>query len=227
MADEEHIRRAVADALRRHLGQDETQPPRTVIDEQAVNAVPEGGTLALPPGALVTPLARSAALARRVTLLPAREVETVPEDKTVAIGADHGGYALKEMLKALLQPEYTVIDCGTNGPASVDYPDFALVVAQLVSSGRAWRGIMIDGAGIGSCMVANKVPGVRAAMCYDQATAVNSREHNDANLLTLGAGLIGNNLAKQIVETWLSTPFGGGRHAKRVDKIMDIERRFR
>ena len=86
---------------------------------------------------------------------------------------------------------------------------------------------MIDGAGIGSCMVANKVPGVRAALCYDNATAVNSREHNDANLLTLGAGLIGNNLAKQIVDTWLKTEFGGGRHAKRVDKIMEIEKRYR
>lgn len=227
MADEESIRREVAAALRRHLNQGESPAPRTVIDEMAVNAVPDGGTLSLPPGALVTPLARSAALARRVTLLPASEAEIVPEHKTVAIGADHGGYAMKEMLKAFLQPEYTVIDCGTNGPASVDYPDFALAVAQSVSSGRAWRGIMIDGAGIGSCMVANKVPGVRAAMCYDQATAVNSREHNNANLLTLGAGMIGNNLAKLIVEIWLSTPFAGGRHAKRVDKIMEVERHFR
>ncbi|MBZ0290760.1 MAG: RpiB/LacA/LacB family sugar-phosphate isomerase, partial [Anaerolineae bacterium] len=106
------------------------------------------------------------------------------------------------------------------------YPDFALAVAQLVSSGRAWRGIMIDGAGIGSCMVANKVPGVRAALCYDYATAVNSREHNDANYLTLGAGLIGGALAKQIVDTWLKTDFGGGRHAKRVEKIMAVEKQW-
>jgi ribose 5-phosphate isomerase B len=99
-------------------------------------------------------------------------------------------------------------------------------VAQLVGTGRAWRGIIIDGAGIGSCMAANKVSGVRAAMCYDQATAVNSREHNNANVLTLGAGLIGPNLAQQIVQTWLSTEFGGDRHARRVDKIMAIEKRF-
>lgn len=134
---------------------------------------------------------------------------------------------MKEMLKTALQGQYTVIDCGTDSSASVDYPDFALAVAQLVSSGRAWRGIIIDGAGIGSCMAANKVSGVRAAMCYDQATAVNSREHNNANVLTLGAGLIGDSLAQQIVQTWLTTDFGGGRHARRVDKIMAIEKQYR
>ena len=97
-------------------------------------------------------------------------------------------------------------------------------VAEKVQSGNAWRGIMIDGAGIGSCMAANKVAGVRAAMCYDFATAFNSREHNNANVLTLGAGLIGPNLAKQIITTFLETEFGGGRHANRVDKIMEIEK---
>ena len=119
-----------------------------------------------------------------------------------------------------------VIDCGTHSTASVDYPDFAYAVAKLVSEGRAWRGIVVDGAGIGSCMAANKVPGVRAAMCYDHATAVNSREHNDANVLTLGGMLLGQNLAREVVKTWLGTDFGGGRHARRVDKIMGIERRF-
>jgi ribose 5-phosphate isomerase B len=107
----------------------------------------------------------------------------------------------------------------------VDYPDFAYVVAKKVSDGEAWRGIIIDGAGIGSCMVANKVPGIRAAMCYDHATALNSREHNNANVLTLGAGMIEASTARQIVLTWLNTNFGGGRHARRVDKIMDVERR--
>ena len=121
---------------------------------------------------------------------------------------------------------YTVIDCGTHSADSVDYPDFAYAVAQLVANGRAWRGIMIDGAGIGSCMAANKVPGVRAAMCYDQATAVNSREHNNANVLTLGAGLIGPSLARQIVTTWLNSEFGGGRHGRRVDMIDAIGKRF-
>lgn len=148
-----------------------------------------------------------------------------PPDKIVAIGADHGGFQLKETLKTFLSENgYSVLDCGTNSTDSVDYPDFARAVAEQVKSGSAWRGIMIDGAGIGSCMAANKVPGIRAAMCYDYATAYNSREHNNANLLTLGAGLIGSSLAKQILITFLETEFGEGRHARRVDKIMEIEK---
>jgi len=149
------------------------------------------------------------------------------ERGTVALGADHGGYALKEALKAFLgELGYPVVDCGTHSTEPVDYPDLAYAVARLVSSGEAWRGIVVDGAGIGSAIAANKVPGVRAALCYDHATAVNSREHNDANVLTLGAGLIGPNLARQITQTWLATDFGGGRHQRRVDKIVEIERRF-
>jgi ribose 5-phosphate isomerase B len=162
------------------------------------------------------------------SLMGAPRTDPAPaSQKTIAIGTDHGGYQLKEMLKSHLDElGYAVVDCGTDSTASVDYPDFAFAVARLVAQGRVWRGIVVDGAGIGSCMAANKVPGVRAAMCYDQATAVNSREHNDANVLTLGAGLIGPNLAQQIVQIWLETPHGGGRHARRVEKIMDIERRF-
>jgi ribose 5-phosphate isomerase B len=144
--------------------------------------------------------------------------------KTVALGADHGGFAMKEMLKAhLASAGHQIIDCGTNSTDSVDYPDFARAVAEKVSAKEACCGIIVDGAGIGSCMAANKVDGVRAAMCHDYATAVNSREHNHANVLTLGAGLIGNSLAKQIVDTWMATPYGKGRHASRVKKIMAIE----
>lgn len=154
-------------------------------------------------------------------------LQTPGSAKTVALGTDHGGFALKQELKAYLNElGYNVIDCGTHSTDSVDYPDFAFAVARQVSEGTAWRGIIVDGAGIGSCMVANKVPGVRAALCYDHATAINSREHNNANILTLGAGLIGKNLAFQIVETWLTTQFGEGRHARRVDKIALIERQF-
>ena len=145
----------------------------------------------------------------------------------VALGADHGGFALKETLKEFVASlGYPVVDCGTHSTEAVDYPDLAYAVARLVSAGEAWRGILVDGAGIGSAMAANKVPGVRAALCHDHATAVNSREHNDANVLTLGAGLIGASLAKQIVQTWLAAPFGGGRHQRRVDKIVEIEKRF-
>ncbi len=145
--------------------------------------------------------------------------------RIVALGTDHGGVDLKAILKQdLVDLGFEVIDCGTHTKDSVDYPDIALKVAKLVASGAAWRGVIIDGAGIGSCMAANKVPGVRAALCYDHASAVNSREHNNANVLTLGAGMIGVNLAKQILKTWLATDFGGGRHARRVDKITAIEK---
>jgi ribose 5-phosphate isomerase B len=147
--------------------------------------------------------------------------------KVVAIGADHGGFELKENLRAYItELGYDVRDMGTYNKNPVDYPEFAHAVAQLVSTGKVWRGIVIDGAGIGSCIVANKVPGVRAGMAYDISSASNSREHNDTNVLTLGAGLIGVNLARQIVKTWLATEFGGGRHAPRVDKIMAVEKQY-
>lgn len=147
--------------------------------------------------------------------------------KLVAIGADHGGFDLKENLRAYIaELGFEVRDMGAYNKNTVDYPEFAHAVARLVGTGKAWRGIMIDGAGIGSCIVANKVPGVRAGMAYDISSASNSREHNDTNVLTLGAGLIGVNLARQIVKTWLTTEFGGGRHAPRVNKIMDVEKQY-
>lgn len=147
--------------------------------------------------------------------------------QTVALGADHGGWALKDKLAGYLQElGYQVRDCGTFGPESVDYPDFAHEVARLVADGSCHWGIVVDGAGIGSAMTANKVPGVRAALCYDLSSAHNSREHNHANVLTLGAGLIGEGLAKQIVRTWLETPWGPGRHARRIDKLRAVEERY-
>jgi len=147
--------------------------------------------------------------------------------KVVAVGADHGGYELKESIKSEISTlGFDISDMGTNSKDAVDYPDFAHAVAQAVGAGKAWRGIMIDGAGIGSCIVANKVPGVRAGMAYDYSSAVNSREHNDTNVLTLGAGLIGVSLAKQIVKTWLTTEFAGGRHTPRVDKIKSVEKKY-
>ena len=137
--------------------------------------------------------------------------------RKIAIGADHGGFELKGVLAEHLRGAgFQVEDVGTSSREAVDYPVFARAVAEAVSGGRADVGIMIDGAGIGSCMVANKVPGVRAALAYDLSSARNSREHNDANLLTLGAGLIGAGLAKQIVDLWLATDCTEARHLKRV-----------
>lgn len=201
----------------------------TPITEQELHQIVEQvvrRTIGAAPAAPAVPVASIPPAA------PQSSVKTPPSApatmKTIAIGSDHGGYKMKEMLKSyLVELGYGVSDCGTaDGTTAVDYPDFALAVALQVKENKAWRGIVVDGAGIGSCMAANKVPGVRAALCYDYATAVNSREHNDANVLTLGAGLIGDNLAKQIVKTWLATEFGGARHQKRIDKIITIETKF-
>ena len=145
----------------------------------------------------------------------------------IAVGADHGGFELKQQLVAYLQSAgHQIQDCGTSSTEAVDYPVFAEAVARAVASGQCEVGIMVDGAGIGSAMVANKVPGVRAALCYDLSTARNAREHNDANVLTLGARLIGPGLARDIVKVFLETECREERHKKRVDKIMQVERRF-
>jgi ribose 5-phosphate isomerase B len=209
------------------------QRGKAVITAEEVRQIEPGAELQVPAEALITPLARQVALERSVTLTttanqPLADDQSAPSrGHVVAIGCDHGGFEMKEHLKSYLaELGYHPLDCGTHSKESVDYPDFAYAVARQVADGTAFRGIIIDGAGIGSCMAANKVPGIRAAMCYDQATAVNSREHNNANVLTLGAGLIGQNLAQQIVNTWLKTDFGGGRHARRVEKIMEIEQRY-
>ncbi len=142
----------------------------------------------------------------------------------LAIGADHGGFELKQELMArLVEAGWAVVDCGTGSNEACDYPDFAHAVARRVATGKCTAGIMIDGAGIGSAIVANKIPHVRAAACYDLSTARNSREHNRANVLTLGAGLTGPALAWQIVQEWLATPWGGDRHLRRVALINEIE----
>jgi len=182
--------------------------------------------------ALVTPLARQVAMERRITLTSTVSdtlSENPPSESAhvVAIGCDHGGFEMKEHLRAYLNElGYNTLDCGTHSKDSVDYPDFALAVAEKLVDKKACRGIIIDGAGIGSCMAANKVPGIRAAMCYDYATANNSREHNNANVLTLGAGLLGMNQVKTIVKTWLEVPYAGGRHQRRIDKITAIETKY-
>ena len=144
--------------------------------------------------------------------------------KRIALGADHGGFELKGILaEHLRQAGHQLQDVGTSSREAVDYPVFARAVAEAVSRGHADVGIMIDGAGIGSCMVANKVPNVRAALAYDLSSARNSREHNDANVLTLGAGLIGAGLARQIVDVWLATECTEARHKHRVAMFADAD----
>jgi ribose 5-phosphate isomerase B len=175
----------------------------------------------------VVPAAASPAVAPAPTASPAASPADAPGRLSIAIGADHGGFALKEQLRrALAEQGHDVHDCGTHGDAAVDYPDFAHAVARLVADGTCVAGIVVDGAGIGSAMAANKVPGIRAALCYDLSTARNSREHNHANVLTLGARLLGPGLALDIVNEWLATPWGPGRHAARVARITEIERHY-
>jgi ribose 5-phosphate isomerase B len=145
--------------------------------------------------------------------------------RRVAVGADHGGFKAKETLKAYLRNlGYRITDVGTDSTESVDYPDFAVKVARKVASGECDRGVMIDGAGIGSSMACNKVKGIRAAMCYNVKTIINSREHNNANVLTLGGPLHSADELCEMVKVWLETRFAGGRHWRRVNKIMEIER---
>ncbi|MGE5598461.1 MAG: ribose 5-phosphate isomerase B [Bacteroidota bacterium] len=146
----------------------------------------------------------------------------------IVIGSDHGGFALKEQLKAFIQKDlgHECLDYGCYTDEACDYPDYAFLVAAAVANNLCTLGIMVDGAGIGSAMVANKVPGVRAAVCNEIYTARNSREHNNANVLTMGSMVVGPGLAKEIVRVWLSTEFAGGRHARRVSKIDEFERRL-
>ncbi len=201
--------------------------PRRIVTAEDVQA--GCGELRVPPGAIVTDRARELAVELGVTIVredasPEAGLCDATNSRVVALGSDHAGYDLKEYLKQFLADSaYAVRDLGTNSRDPVDYPDFARAVAEAVASGEAWRGIVVDGAGIGSAMAANKVPGARAALCYDRATARNSREHNDANVLTLGARLIPAELAREVAAVWLETKFAGGRHQKRVDKITVIE----
>ncbi len=205
--------------------------PRSVLTVCDLDGVAPGGEVVIAPGTLVTPLAREEAERRGISIRVAEAPDGAGEPgwhrpRRVAIGADHGGYELKEQLKGHLRDwGYTVLDLGTDSTAAVDYPDFAEAVANAVARGDAECGVVIDSAGIGSSIAANKVPGVRAALCYDRATARNSREHNDANVLSLGARMIPAEVAREILAIWLETPFAGGRHQRRVDKIRALEER--
>jgi ribose 5-phosphate isomerase B len=201
---------------------------KTVITEDDVRGLPEGARLRVAESARLTPLAADIVRERRIELVRRVPRRGSRAEKIVAVGADHGGFPLKEELKGLLaELGHRVRDFGTNSTDAVDYPDFAHAVARAVSEGGADLGIVIDGAGVGSAMTANKVPGVRAAACYSVKVAVNSREHNDANVLTLGSGTITPDEMRDIVRAWLSTEIREDRHKRRVAKIDAIERQYR
>jgi ribose 5-phosphate isomerase B len=211
---------------------------KKLITEQDINKAHRDGCrmLYINDGDIITPAARDRAKVLRIDISKDMPRETITtsdknagEEKQgkVVIGSDHGGFAMKvELVRFIEELGYGTMDVGTHSDESCDYPEYAYAVAYSVSKGEAWRGIMIDGAGIGSCVAANKVPGVRAANCYNEFTARNSREHNDANMLTLGSRAIGIEVVKSVVSIFLGTTFAGGRHKKRVDKIIEIEKRF-
>ena len=192
--------------------------------------IPAAGVLRVPVGTIVTPSAAEVARDRGVSIVEMAQDEldaTAPPDRTVAIGSDHGGFRMKEALKPVLaELGFAVRDVGVHQESPADYPDIAEAVAMLVHDGKATQGVIVDGAGIGSAMAANKVPGIRAALCYDKASAKNSREHNHANVLTLGGRMLTETQAEDVLRMWLGTKWGGGRHGARVDKITAIERKF-
>jgi len=143
----------------------------------------------------------------------------------IAVASDHAGYRLKEEIKLLLRElGHEVRDCGTHSEDPVDYPDLIVLAAEAVARAECERGIVLGGSGNGEAMVANKVPGVRCALCHDVTTARLARAHNDSNVLSLGQRIVGSEVARDIVRTWLDTPFEGGRHEQRVQKIAAIER---
>jgi ribose 5-phosphate isomerase B len=205
----------------------------SIIDERGKRAITEnelrplksGDTLRIDETAIVTPLAADLARERNIKVERVRRIAA--SRRRIAIGADHGGFEMKEQLKLLLADlGHEFHDFGAHSTDAVDYPDFAHLVARAVARGTCDLGIMIDGAGIGSCMVANKIPGVRAAMCYDEPSARNSREHNGANVLTLGGKMIPDERMRAIVTTWLAAELTEDRHKRRVAKIDAIEREY-
>jgi len=201
---------------------------KTVITEADVHGLERGARLRVAESARLTPLAADIVRERGIELVRRAPRRGPRASKSIAVGADHGGFPLKEELKIhLAELGHRVRDFGTNSTDAVDYPDSAHAVARAVSDGECDLGIIIDGAGIGSCMTANKVPGVRAAACYSVKIAVNSREHNDANVLTLGSSTITSAEMRDIVTAWLSTEISEERHRKRVAKIEAVERQYR
>lgn len=213
---------------------------RLITERDVLDACKQRRTkLILPPDGIITPAAADAARHRKIEIVrgvsPSGDAELLKSHPNsaqpgkVVLGSDHGGFELKtELVSYVEELGYRTEDVGTfSADDAVDYPDYAHLVAQRVARDETVVGIIVDGAGIGSAMAANKVPGVRAAACYDPYTARNSREHNFANVLTLGSRVIGIDIARQIVQTWLETEYGAERHARRVAKIMEIEQKYR
>ncbi len=223
----EHI---VVNSLRDKVGKpfDRDESSKSLLTEDDLRGLEHGSRLRIAAGAKFTALAQDIVNDRGIELIRKESRQTTTKVRSVAIGSDHGGFKVKEQLKQFLTDfGLNVRDFGTDSEEAVDYPDFAHAVARAVSGKQVDIGIIVDGAGIGSAMAANKVPNVRAAACYSASLARNSREHNGANVLTLGAGQNTFEEIKQIVEAFIFTDISEERHKKRVGKIASIEREYK
>ena len=200
---------------------------KSVITEDDVRGLESGSVLRIAETARLTPLAADIISEKKIEIVRRVPRHGSKNSRLIAVGADHGGFKMKEDLRYFLTDlGHRVQDLGTYSEEAVDYPDFAHAVAKAVSEGTSDVGIIIDGAGVGSAMTANKVPGVRAAACYSVAVARNSREHNGANVLTLGSKTISSAEMREIVSAWLNTEITEDRHKKRVAKIDAIGRQY-
>lgn len=207
---------------------DRDESSKSLITEDDLRGLDEGARVRIGANAKFTPLAADIVSEKKIELIRKQSRDAGLVIKSVAIGADHGGFEMKEQLKSFLSDlGLQVRDFGTNSNDAVDYPDFAHAVATAVGAKHVDAGIIIDGAGIGSAMAANKVPGVRAAACYNAGLAKNSREHNGANVLTLGSGQNSFDEVKEIVRSFASTRLSEERHVRRVEKIDAIDRQYR
>ncbi len=209
-------------------GFDRDESSKSLITEDDLRGLETGSRVRIAHMAKLTPLAQDIVNEKQIVLIKKQVREGLLKVRTVAIGSDHGGYPVKEALKQYLGGlGLNVRDLGTNSTDPVDYPDYAHAVARAVGDNQTDIGIIIDGAGIGSAMAANKVPNVRAAACYSVALARNSREHNGANVLTLGSGQNSLDEIKQVVHAFMTTEISEDRHKKRVGKIDQIERQYK
>jgi ribose 5-phosphate isomerase B len=228
--EETFPQRVVVNSLKNEVGKefDRDESAKSMITEDDLRGLDEGARIRVSENVRFTPLAFDLIREKHIELIKKSSRNSSSKVKSVALGADHGGFPVKEQLKDFLNNSgFQVRDFGTNSTDAVDYPDYAHAVARAVGEKQVDVGIVVDGAGIGSAMTANKVPNVRAAACYSVALARNSREHNGANVLTLGSGQNDFNEIKEIVQAWLATELTEDRHKKRVGKIDAIERQYK
>lgn len=227
---EEYPKRVVVNSLRDKVtaGYDRDESAKSLITEDDLRGLERDARVRIGTHAKLTPLAQDIVTEKGIELIRKKPRNDELKVRTIAVGSDHGGFQIKESIKTLLEGLGLVVrDLGTNSSDPVDYPDFAHAVARAVGDNQVDMGIIIDGAGIGSAMTANKVPNVRAAACYSAALARNAREHNGANVLSLGAGQNSREQIEEIVKAFLTTEMSEDRHKKRVDKIDDIERKYK